>query len=83
MDWYKKYRIRTFNEGEGWNKDFKLFGRRLDDPEFKIECNITEEEFFKTGIFKLYYGQSFWYIGKATIVLDIVRIRKDKLDGLV
>jgi hypothetical protein len=91
MDWYKNYRFLTAEEGKtsNWNNNFNFFGRRLNESDFKIDCNITEEEFINGDSFKLYYGVDFrdmWSITISAVVLDIVRIRKEKLnklDGLV
>jgi hypothetical protein len=87
MDWYKKYRVRKEKDTYLWDKNFAFFDRRLDDAEFKIECNITEEEFLDTSgkCINLYYGDDFenlWHLNKACVVLDVVRIRKEKLNKL-
>jgi hypothetical protein len=46
MDWIKKYRFKTLSEKDNWNIHFPFQGRRLDDPYFSIECDMTEEEYF-------------------------------------
>jgi hypothetical protein len=89
MDWYKKYKFKSYRQG--WNYEFEFFDKRLDVPEFKIECDVTEEEFIKNNqkSFKLFYGDDFenvWHINNDCIILAVVEIRKEKLnklDGLV
>jgi hypothetical protein len=85
MDWYKKYRFRTMEETDDWPVNFNFIGRRLTDPEFKIECYVTEEEFFSKEVdILVYYGdfKKYWPVCRYTIVLNIVENRKKKLKKL-
>jgi hypothetical protein len=82
MNWIKKYRFKTDNSGiKDWNGDGMmdyLYNQPLN--KFKFCDDITEEEF--ENLYLVLIDIPYNWVVTKNMVENVVKIRKDKLNGL-